>query len=73
MQYVVVTAEILTVLWFTTYILMINGFVKEGIKAAFPRRDPLTNFFIANAKWAIFTGISIVYVGTGVYIFDLLA
>ncbi|MEH6633246.1 MAG: hypothetical protein V7776_20710 [Halopseudomonas aestusnigri] len=72
MEYVVVTAEILTVMWFSTYILMINGFVKEGIKAAFPRRDPLINFFIGNAKWAIFTGISIVYVGTGVYIFDLL-
>ncbi|MFD2205315.1 hypothetical protein [Kiloniella antarctica] len=71
MEYVVVTAEILTVLWFVNYILMINGFIKEGIKAAFPRRDPLTRFFITNAKWAIFTGISIVYVGTAVYIFDL--
>ncbi|WP_419901754.1 hypothetical protein [Kiloniella sp.] len=72
MEYVVVTAEVLTFLWFAIYITMINGFIKEGIKAAFPKRDPLTRFFIGNAKWAIFIGISIVYVGTTVYVIELL-
>ena len=72
MEYIVIGAEVFAAIWFVIYILMINGFLNEGKKNGFKMKDPLVKFFIGNAKWAIFTGIGTVYVGTGVYAFDLL-
>ncbi|WP_299380302.1 hypothetical protein [uncultured Kiloniella sp.] len=71
MAYVVLAAELFTAFWFVNYILLISGFVKEGEKAAFPRKDPLVRFFIANAKWAIVVGLTTVYAGTVVYVYGL--
>ncbi|WP_020593832.1 hypothetical protein [Kiloniella laminariae] len=70
MAYIVIIAEIMTIAWFLLFTLMIDGFYREGLTVRRQVLDPVVTFFIANAKWAYITGISVVYVGSIVVLYQ---